>query len=112
LRKKDSSFRLSSEKSGKERKPKTTRIIVLPHQFNVGIYSSFAALFSVDFFVRIKKMSAFKNPTTASRGISPQAQPQFYGTSYFLVRNTPTGQQKKRQNFTSLTPKFTVKPMS
>jgi len=38
LRKKESSFSLSSEKSGKERKPKATRIIVLLHQFNFGIY--------------------------------------------------------------------------
>src|SRR5216684_8169567 len=38
LRQEGSSFRLSSEKSGKERKPKATRIIVLLHQFNFGIY--------------------------------------------------------------------------
>jgi hypothetical protein len=39
LRKKDSSFSLSSEKSRKERKPKATRIIILLHQFNCGIYT-------------------------------------------------------------------------
>jgi hypothetical protein len=55
--------------------------------------TSFAALFSIEFFVRIKKMSAFKKPTTASRATSPQAQPQLYGTSYFLVKMALTGQQ-------------------
>src|SRR5229473_8462803 len=39
LRQEGSSFRLSSEKSRKHRKPKATRIIVLLHQFNFGIYS-------------------------------------------------------------------------
>jgi translation initiation factor IF-3 len=38
LRKKESSFSFSSEKSGNERKPKATRIIVRLHQFNFGIY--------------------------------------------------------------------------
>ena len=38
MRKQDSSFSLSSEKSRKERKPKATRIIILLHQFNCGIY--------------------------------------------------------------------------
>ena len=36
-------------------------------------------------------MLAFKKSPTASRAISPQAQPQLYGTSYFLVRKIPTG---------------------
>src|SRR5260370_15265179 len=38
LRQEGSSFRLSSEKSRKHRKPKATRIIVLLHQFHLGIY--------------------------------------------------------------------------
>src|SRR5260221_10649324 len=44
LRKKDSSFSFSSEKSGKERKPKAARIIVLLHQFNFGIYTLLCSL--------------------------------------------------------------------
>jgi hypothetical protein len=43
LRKKDSSFSLSSEKSRKERKPKATRIIILLHQFN-GSYNSLSVV--------------------------------------------------------------------
>jgi hypothetical protein len=39
LRQEGSSFRLSSEKSRKPRKPKATRIIVLLRQFHFGIYS-------------------------------------------------------------------------
>jgi hypothetical protein len=39
LRWKDSSFRLSSERSRKQEKPKAARIIMLLHQFNVGIYN-------------------------------------------------------------------------
>ena len=43
-------------------------------------------------FLRLyQKMSAFEKPITASRAISPQAQPQLYGTSYFLVKMALTG---------------------
>ena len=63
----------------------------MQNRFFASERASFTALFSIDFFVCIKKVSAFKKLTTASRAISPQAQPQLYGTSYFLVRNTPTG---------------------
>ncbi len=38
LRQEGSSFRLSSEKSRKHRKPKATRILVLLHQFHLGMY--------------------------------------------------------------------------
>ena len=38
LRQEGSSFRLSSEKSRKHRKPKATRISVLLHQFHLGMY--------------------------------------------------------------------------
>src|SRR6266567_1103707 len=63
-------------------------------------FSSDDNLFRCTFLNRFlrsyQKKSAFKKPTTASRAISPQTQPQLYGTSYFLVRNTPTGQWLKR----------------
>src|SRR6266487_1287108 len=61
------------------------------NRFFASERASFTTLFSIDFFVCIKKMSALKKPTTASRAILPQAQPQLYGTSYFLVKMALTG---------------------
>jgi len=43
-----------------------------------------------------KKLLACKKPLTASRAILSQAQPQFYGTSYFLVKMALIGRLRWR----------------